>query len=519
MKAINTRNTQRVYLLTLFFLCINCSCTKLKTKVYDQVTNFWRTPDEIAAGVAPAYNGLRNFAPANDAFVLNEGSTDEIICPVRGGDWYDGGMWSEMWKHTWRPDHSLILGGWNFIYSNNGLPRVNSIIQAVNSVSPRPADYASIIAELKTVRAFYHFVALDLFGNVPIIDSNSMSIDDVKQKSRAEVFTYIEKEIKDNLLALTPEVNPKTYGRATQWFAHALLAKLYLNSVVYTGTPQWDKCIAACDAILNSNKYILEPDFFSNFKIANEGSKENIFVIPFDINNNLNSFWLQGATLHYQSNETFGLEGGGYNGFCSTAEYYNLFNPNDVRRKMFLVGQQYKNQVVNSSNMQYDAPTGLPLSFNPVITSFINSDPSSRMLGARCAKWEFNKEGQGIMSNDFAIFRLADIILTKAEAQFRKGETANALATINQYINGVSIRSRTGLPDFSISEMTLDGLLKERACELSWEGWRRNDMIRFGHFSDARIPDKNSSDSIRRLYPIPSSALALNPSLQQNPGY
>src|SRR5258705_9387858 len=344
MKAINTRNTrntQRFYLTTLFFLCINCSCTKLETKVYDQVTNFWRTPDEIAAGVAPAYSGLRNFAPANEPFVLNEGSTDEIICPVRGGDWYDGGMWSEMWKHTWHPSHSLILGGCNFIYSNTGLPRVNSIIQAVNSVSPRPADYASIIAELKTVRAFYHFVALDLFGNVPIIDSSSISIDDEKQKSRAEVFAYIEKELKDNLSALTPALNPKTYGRATQWFAQALLAKLYLNSVVYTGTPQWDKCIAACDAILNSNKYILEPDFFSNFKIANEGSKENIFVITFDIKKNLNFFWLQGATLHYQSNETFGLEGGGYNGFCSTAEYYNLFNANDVRRKMFLLGQQY----------------------------------------------------------------------------------------------------------------------------------------------------------------------------------
>ena len=86
------------------------------------------------------------------------------------------------------------------------------------------------------------------------------------------------------------------------------------------------------------------------------------------------------------------------------------------------------------------------------------------------------------MSNDFAVFRLADIILMKAEAQFRNGDVSDALTTINQKINGVSIRGRAGLPDFTAAEMNLDGLLKERACELSWEGWRRNDMIRFGHF-------------------------------------
>jgi hypothetical protein len=278
----------------------------------------------------------------------------------------------------------------------------------------------------------------------------------------------------------------------------------------------------ACDAILSGGKYSLEPNFFNNFQVANEGSKENIFVIPFDGNAGLGDFWIQLASLHYNSNKTFGLKGtfgvGGFNGHCTTAEYYNLFNPNDNRRKMFIVGQQYENQIVDAAHLQYDR-LGNPLFFDPVITSFKIQPPKIETAGARCGKWEFNKEETFTMSNDFAVFRLADIILMKAEAQFRNGDVPGALTTINQKINGVSIRSRAGLPDFSASEMNLDGLLKERAFEFSWEGWRRNDMIRFGHFTDARIPEKAISGNFRNLYPIPQAELDKNPYLKQNPGY
>ena len=103
-------------------------------------------------------------------------------------------------------------------------------------------------------------------------------------------------------------------------------------------------------------------------------------------------FAIQRATLHYNSNKTFGLKGtGGFNGFCSTAEYYNLFDPNDNRRKMFLVGQQYENQIPDSAHLQYDRLGNL-LIFDPVITSFKIQPPKTETAGARCAKWEFNKE-------------------------------------------------------------------------------------------------------------------------------
>jgi hypothetical protein len=494
------------------------SCTKLDTKVYDQVTNFWQTPEQVAAGVAPVYSGLRDYAFPFKLYSLNEMSTDEIIVPNRLTDWADDVSWEQMWKHSWGPNNEFINDGWQFIYG--GIARINSILQAVNEISPKPNNLTSIEAELKTVRAFYNYLALDLFGNVPIVDSNYTDLSKLATRPRPEVFAYLEKELKNNLSLLTTEVNPKTYGRATRWFVQAILAKLYLNAQVFTGTPRWAECIAACDAILQSNQYQLETNFFDNFKIANEGSKENIFVLPFDKNAGLDLFFIQACTLHYNSNATFGLENGGFNGFCSTAEFLNFFDSNDYRKKMFLVGQQYVDQIRDSAHLQYDR-SGYPLVFDPVITTFKVQEPKTEAAGARCAKWEFNK-GAGLlgnMSNDFAVYRLADIILMKAEAQYRLDDVAGALATINQKIGGVSIRSRAGLPDFSLSELNPDGLLAERARELAWEGFRRNDMIRLGHFTDARVPEKGVSESFRSLYPIPQAELDKNPYLKQNPGY
>jgi starch-binding outer membrane protein, SusD/RagB family len=521
-------NIFRIFLLFSLPLCVGLSCTKLDTNVYDQVTNLNQIPNNIDAGVGSVYSGMRNYAPVNDLYSLNEVSTDEIIVPIRGQDWADDVTWEQLWKHTWNPNSVKVYTSWQFIYG--GIARINSILQAIDNANPKPANVVSIVAAMKTVRAFYYYLAIDMFGNVPIAETNITDLSKLGNQPRAEVFNYIEKELKENLASLPKDVNNETYGRATYWFAQAILAKLYLNAKEYTGTARWTECIAACDAILNSNKYTLEPNFFDNFKVNNDGSRENIFVIPFDINAGLGDFWLQQGTLHYNSSATFGLKGafggwGGYNGFCSTAEYYNFFNPTDERRKMFLVGQQYKNQtqyvyeIKDSADRQYDRDNNL-LIFDPVIKTFIIQGPGRESAGARCAKWEFNiQESVFNMSNDFAVYRLADIILMKAEAQYRSGKIADALITINQKINGVSIRSRANMPDFTLSEMTADGLLAERARELSWEGWRRNDMIRLGHFTDARIPEKELSQDYRKLYPIPQAEMDKNPYLKQNPGY
>ena len=509
-------------LLIYSIICTDFSCSKLDATVYDQVVDFWRTPDEIAAGVAPAYTGLRQLGPGFFIYPVNEMSTDEVIVPNRITDWGDDATWEQLWKHTWDAENHFFEDAWQFIYS--GIAGINGILEAVDQVSPAPKDIDAIHAELRTMRAYYYFQALDLFGNVPIVDNNHVPISSLGNQTRADVFKYVESELKANLDSLTRDMNPKTYGRATQWFTLTLLAKLYLNAEVYTGTPRWTDCLSACDSILNSNQFSLEPNFFDNFKIENQGSPETIFAIPYDDPGNVQFFGIQAATLHYNSYQSFNIQGFTTNGFCSTEDYYKIFDPADYRRKMFLVGQQYKDEtqyvdpVPNPANVVLDKKGNL-LNFDPVITSFVIQQPKTEGAGARCAKWEFNKNTQGGMSNDYQLFRLADVILMKAEAQFRLADNAGALVTINNQYGTVSIRSRANMPDFTAAEVNPDGILAERARELSWEGWRRNDMIRLGHFLDARVPEKLISADFRKLYPIPIEELSKNPYLKQNPGY
>lgn len=507
--------------MVLFLFVIVLSCTDLETPVYHKVDNFWETPQQIEQGVAHAYVQLRSYVPtafngAPNVYDLHEMSTDEIIVPLRGSNWNDGIMWEHLWMHTWTPRSPAVKDGWQFIF--NGVDVINQIIESLKNLPTPPDNLNILMAEMRVLRAFYYYQGLDLFGNIPIFEKRFMTAEDARTRTRAEVFAFVEDEIMASLPDLSENVTTETYGRATQWFAYALLVKLYLNAEVYTGVARNADCIQACDAIIHSGKFVLESDFFENFRIANEGSKENIFVIPFDKDKQMGYFLVQLFSLHYSSGATFGLESGGANGFCSTVEYLANFHNEDIRKKMFLVGQQYVGQIEDEDHLQYDNDGNL-LNFDPVITSFNIQPPRTETAGARCAKWEFNKTGGGNMSNDFAIYRLADIILMKAEAQFRSGDVAGALTTINQKFGGVSIRGRTGLPDFPASEMNLDGLLAERARELSWEGHRRNDLIRLGHFTDARVPEKQISDNFRTLFPIPQSELEKNKYLDQNPGY
>jgi starch-binding outer membrane protein, SusD/RagB family len=506
------------YLMACIMMCF-LACTNLETPVYDQVDRFWQTEDQIAAGIAPAYAWMRNLAPLGGAFSpgiypLAELSTDALLIPTRGSDWSDGGVWEAMWKHTWTEFHPHILQGWEFVYT--GIARINSIQKSLEELSARPANYSAIQAELLSLKAYYYFWAIDLFGQVPIVETTDLPIDQIRQSSRKDVFNHIESLLIKNSIALAKNVDPRTYGRMTYWANQFLRAKLYLNAEVYSGQPRWIDCIKACDEILNSKLYQLETDFFSNFKIENTGSKEIIWAIPFDFSGGLNYFWLQSATLHYFSSATFGIQEGGANGLCSSQAFYNLFQPMDIRKKGFLAGQQYINQEEKPSNLQYDSQNNL-LFFDPILESFALKPPKAESAGVRVAKWEFNSIGA--MSNDFAIFRLADVILMKAEAEMKLGDKSKAEATLNQRFNAVSIRSRAGLNDIKISEINEDGILMERANELAWECWRRNDLIRLGHFTDARSPDKLVSENYRKLFPIPKSVLDRNKNFVQNPGY
>ncbi len=359
------------------------------------------------------------------------------------------------------------------------------------------------MSELRTLRAFYHYVALDHFRNILIADKVGNT--GASQKTPAETFAYIEKEIKESYPDLSDQVGGKFYGRVNKSVANMIMAKMYLNSQVYTGTPKWAEAKAECDVLINSGKYSLEANLFNNFTTNNVGSKENIFVVPFDASKR-GGFNMSMRTLHYLSQLTYNLPQAPWNGFCTMTEFYNSFNEGDLRKNMWIVGQQF------TSGGQPLVDDGKPMIFTPEIPAFeMPAGPTGRLAGARSRKYEIQRNGaSNDQDNDLVIFRLGDAYLMRAEANLRSGNTADAIKDVNV------IRARSSAKP--ITTLTLDGMLAERGWEMAWEYTRRQDLIRFGQFNKA-WQFKDASPAFRNIFPIPATQIALNPNLKQNPGY
>lgn len=528
------------------------SCTKLNQNLYSVVSQneFWQTPAEIAAGVAPAYVQLTNMAWGNDnVFPMEEGSSDEFIVPTRGNDWSDAGHWDALWEHTWQPTGNFLDPAWQDIFT--GISKCNFILTTVNALSPAPATLGSINAEVRTLRAFYYFYAMDLFGNVPLVGGSNVNPDSLTNSTRLQVFDFIESELKASLPDLSSTVDNSTYGLVTKYFSYALLSRMYLNAQVYTGTARWADCITYCDSVLQG-PYKLMPDYFDNFAPTNgPSSTENIFAVPFDNTNIQGNNW-ELNTLHYQSQVTFGLTTSPYNGFCSAQVFYGNFDTtstytesdgntyrtfNDMRSGQYLVGQQfttayvyppYQNVLYTSANTSLesvDQQTGLLLAFNPVMTTFSSGNGSFRLAGARNIKYFPQSGTAGNQSNDIVLFRLSDVMLMKAEAELRAGTITDALSMVNQ----VRERAYSGSTayDWTAGQLTLDNILAERAREMAWEMVRREDLIRYEvasgtpYYSAARVPAKNQDvmDGHLYIYPIPQLEIIQNSLLKQNPGY
>lgn len=469
------------------------SCTDLTEPVYDSIPadQFLKTDAQIAAALGPAYGGLRGITW--DWFNPSEASSDELIVPTRGGDWFDGGDWLAYSRHTWTPQHGPINGMWGFIFGN---------ISQVNQLIPVVAANQKAVDELRAVRAIYYFMAVDAFGNVPIVTDNKSS---AATKTRAEVYAFIVSELTAAIPNLT---SGKSYSRMTQDAAKALLAKVYLNAGVYKGATEWQKAYDTADQVIkSSNGWSLSSSTLSNFVVQNQGSNENIFSIPFD------SFKAGGMnfhmrTLHYANQQTYGLGNSPWNGFCTLADFYNSFESNDLRGAMWIKGQQYA-----SSGAKLKDAKGADLAFvaDWEKDQMTDADAVFQVAGIRSQKYEIQKNNpNGDQSNDYVFLRLADVILMRAEAAFRLGNTAQALTDIN------AIRTRSGVA--ALTAVTADDILAERGRELAWEGWRRNDLIRFNKFSTAR-KFMAVTDKTRELFPIPQPRRDANPLLTQNPGY
>jgi hypothetical protein len=294
--------------------------------------------------------------------------------------------------------------------------------------------------------------------------------------------------------------------------AWSLLAKLYLNHAVYTGsvnTTYWEKAEIACDSIVTRLQYKLETNPLAPFVTNNDNSPENIWVIPYD-EDTYDGFNLHMRTLHYNSNQTFDMTVGPWNGFAAIKDHYDTFQDGDARKDgYFLVGQQY---TTSGDPILDQGAGGLPLVFNPVIPALVmgagNTPEEIRMSGARVSKFEIRQGAKDNLSNDFPIFRYADVLLMMAEAQLRQSK-AVAVPGIDE------IRIRAGLP-VEGGWGNLDELLAERGRELFWEAHRRQDLIRFGKFNDAWW-EKPASTPDRNVFPIPQWVIDSNPNAALDP--
>jgi hypothetical protein len=348
---------------------------------------------------------------------------------------------------------------------------------------------------------------MDMFGSVPIVTRTLQLGELPEQNSRAEVFNFVVQELNEALPDLA-DVAPD-YGRATKGAAYALLATVHLNAEVYSGSARLTECIQACDAIINSGRYNLMPTFNSVFALENEGptNTENIFVVANVPEANV-SFVRQQATLHYSQ-----IPLTPWNGFSVLADFYNRYDPDDARRAVLLVGPQFVLAGQNAGQPAFERNGVNRLTFTVEIPTLTLTD-NLESRGVRILKWPIDpSQAAENAGNDVPVFRYAHILLAKAEALLRQGNSGEALNLVNQ------VRARSFEPDEPLASVDLDAILNERGFELLWEGHRRTDQIRHGRFLDAWTLKAPSDGAHRNLFPIPQIQIDANPNLQQNPGY
>lgn len=456
--------------------------------------------DGLGGAFARVLNGTANHG---GYFSTQEVSSDEAVITQKGGDWFDGGIWLTMHRHQFA---STGLGGINGAWEDTyaGIFQCNTLLnQAVGQV---PANNA----QLRFLRAFFYWRLLDSFGRVKLLVAPGQ---DVRQSTRAEVFAFVESE----LLAAIPNLptGKQDYGRANQAGAHALLSRLYLNAGVYTGTPRWQDAINAADQVINSNLYSLSPEYRDVFSPRNVENVEHIFVAPFDEATGGGMNFAQ-MTLHYPSQLTYRLAQQPWNGYSTLEEFYNSYEANDKRRaNNFIVGPQTDVNGAPILDLAFDKddPDGAAINYTPRINQLAPN--GSRQAGARLGKFSFKLGQNPDMDNDFPLLRLGEVILNKAEAQFRLGQVGAAETEVNK------LRTRAGVG--SIAPLTSGKLLAERGRELFQEALRRTDLVRFGAWGNAWWEKPAHSNVNLNVFPIPNEQLVGQAGTQfpltQNPGY
>jgi starch-binding outer membrane protein, SusD/RagB family len=492
------------------------------------------TDSLITEGPSLVFNGVENPAgtlntifnnisgQAGDQanlYALTEVSTDELLVPTRGTDWGDNGIWRTVHVHTWGPTHNYIVQVWND--KNSAVLRCTQVIDPLSQSTPLQ------IAEAKFARAYNMWIVMDFWGQVPF--RNPTDGPDVvpSVKTRQEAYDFIVQDLLDAIEGL-PNSNPTSTNktRPVKATARFLLAKVKLNAAVYKGSygsNDLQDVIDLVDDIEADGYSLVGGNYFDIFSGPDYTNSDVIWNVTAGAGNRM---W---NGLHYSQSHPDNT-GGGWNGFSTLAEFYDKFegpaNSNSIgggqeeRRGYthtlattdannkgfgfgFQLGQMYGFK--NGAAVALNDRVGNPLIFTKEFPGLVGNNERT---GMRLLKYS---PANGAFTEGVVMARFADAHLMRAEAILRQGNTASALTEVNELR---ALRSNTP----ALASLDLAELLDERGRELYTEGWRRNDMIRFGVFKAAK-EFKPEGDGHTDLFPIPSSALLSNPGLVQNPGY
>lgn len=539
MKHIN-----KIYSIGLLGLLLTGSsaCTNLLDDSYGQVVseNYApKTEEEVSYLVNAAYIPWREtLLQWNGVVRSQELSADQDVIPARLGiGWVDGYIYKRWHEHTWTTEDDGVLQGWERTY--NGINTCNRILSQIEEgvITVDEATREPLIAELKVLRASYYYILVDLYGNVPIVtDFKDSSLP--KQSTRKEVFDFIIKEVTENIDLLSETPRGYYYGRFNKWAAHTLLAKMYLNAEIWSGTPQWQKCIDECDAVIDfansSNEYALEANQKNVFVTNNENSKEIIFALPFDeiYVTGWNDFDFHMYTLAPENQDTYQFTERPWGGVCAIPQFIDTFHPNDLRlAQNYIQGQQY---TASGEILQRSDGEG-PLIYTNSVPSIDASDVDD---GYRWGKFEYAQGITNRLSNDWPLFRYADVLMMKAEALMRSGQPGagelvtevrkRAFEDINDAIVTDQQLEEGSCYDYGRRDENLETheggedikygrFLDELGWEFCQEGRRRQDMIRFGVFTTKSWFSHDKSNPNRNLYPIPNKIMLTNSNLTQNP--
>ncbi|MDD4010418.1 MAG: RagB/SusD family nutrient uptake outer membrane protein [Fermentimonas sp.] len=511
---------KKIFNITLLSLVLGLlsglySCTNLDETVYDTIPadQFGKKPAEINAIIAPIYKTLKSVFPG-DIFLLSEQAGDMAITPTRvGGDWWDGGVHMVFKLHTWHARNGLINGSWNACMS--GITTCNQIYATIEQSEMDEELKAQTLAEIRGIRAYWYYILIDYFGNAPLVaDYESTELPGMS--NRQQLYDFVVSELNAIKDVLREDVTAESYGKFTQGAAYTLLAKMYLNAEVWTGTPNWQGVIDAADKVMSMD-YIIEPNWKTNFEVNNQISKEIILPAIFGKDDEGNH--IHKRTLHYLDPIALGMTVGTWNGVSAQPDYVKQFDDADLRKEgSFLIGPMIDpatGEVLvtgHARNLNHTVDFNIiPGSIREGMWGEVHQEE-----GARCNKWVFEKGlANSDMENDFAIFRLADVYLMKAEALVELSQN-NSEAT--RLVNVIRERG-FGNDSHNYTSVTIDDVRQERRLELAWENTNRQDMIRSGKFLDPGYLRPTASSPHLLLFPIPENAWETNNNLVQNPGY